>query len=78
MSKYTITLEVETDSEGLNEAIEYDLGTVRDGKLVGNASAAPEEVVENAVESVTLAESNLPTPVAIAINEFINNEIRNS
>lgn len=68
---YTITLEVDVDTEALDEVTECDFHTVKGGKIQGEASADVKKVLEDSVNNIALAESNLPMPVALAISESI-------
>lgn len=67
----TITLDVDLDKEALYEAIEHDLTDVENGEIKGSASADVEKIVEKSINDISLVESNLPTPVAIAISNSI-------
>lgn len=68
---YTITLEVDVDTESLDELTELNFTGVEEGKVRGNVSADVEKIIENSVDDVRLSESDLPTPIAIAVSQSI-------
>jgi hypothetical protein len=64
---YTVTLEVDVDSEKLEEQIRTDLTDRKGKKMTGTAEADLEKVLREAISGSRLVESDAPVPIPMAV-----------
>lgn len=67
MTKATVTLEIDIDTERLHQLIQIDWTEVEDGVIKGTVEANLEEVLVEAVTGAILSSANAPEPVPHAI-----------
>lgn len=68
---YTVTLEVDVDTENLEEQIQTEFTDVGGKEITGTAEADLDDILKEAVTGISLIESTAPQPIAFAIEHAI-------
>lgn len=68
---YTVTLEVDVDTEKLEKQIQTEFTDVAGKEIKGTAEANLDEVLKEAVTGINLAESSAPEPIGFAIENAV-------
>ena len=68
---YTVTLEVDVDTEKLEKQIQTEFTDVAGEEITGTAEADLDDVLKEAVTGVALSESSAPEPIGFAIEHAV-------
>lgn len=74
MTQY-VTLEIEIDEDAIDEVMNIHWNGVENGRITGRAEVDIEVIMREVVTEVSLAESNVPTEVAMAIEQSIGKPV---
>lgn len=71
---YTVTLEVDVDTEKLEKQIQTEFSEVTGKEISGTAEADLDDVLKEAVTGIDLTESTAPDPIAFAVKHAVVNQ----
>jgi hypothetical protein len=68
---YTVTLEIDVDTEKLEKQIQTEFTEVAGKEIKGTAEANLDNVLKEAVTGISLTESNAPELIALAVEHAV-------